>query len=178
MTCALAGIQRVGQTVGQGCANGLAAAGKGIVNGYCWTGRKVEHLCHSRLPETAAKVVSAFIWALPYMLLFLAVPRQPTFLNYLTSGLTIGIVGNNTLIEEDHRQHMARGFRNAAIIKVCIDSVKMILTRDITWIPAIVFNAQMAHMANKCTNPLPPPAPAQEQVQEPAVGQEPEQPVA
>ncbi len=157
--------------VQQACVNGLSTVGRGILDGYCWCGRRVEKLlCDYITDETVRKAISAFVWAIPYTIIYL-LPGEK--LNYFTGGVSIGLLKGLTreidgITGEDHRQHIARGIRNAAIIRICIDIVVMIAKRDILKIIPILYNAEIADQANMLSVlPTPPEPPPEEPEQQP-----------
>lgn len=111
-----------------------------LKNAIFWAGRKVEVLSKEHLPESAAKVATAFYWAIPYTAALLL---MPTWIRDITSTLTIGIwsVCPREIDEAagiENRRSLYTGIRNACIISVATNTIRMIATRDIFLLGQIV----------------------------------------
>ena len=118
------------ENLGAAVASAAKEAGHQIYNGYNWAGRKVEKLAHDTLPETAAKVVAATVWALPYTVLGVI---APSFVYDVAATITIGawhVAGRpiDESIGQEHRQHIYTGLRNASIVRLTIQAVSMAVT--------------------------------------------------
>lgn len=129
-----------------------------VKNAYLWAGRKVEVLSKEHLPETAAKVATTFYWALPYTAALLL---MPTWIRDITSTLTIGLWSAcpreiDLAAGIENRKSLYIGIRNACVISLAVNTVRMIATRDIFLLAQIVGDL---YFAVQCQAIIPEPTP-------------------
>ena len=131
------------------------AAGKSVLKGYIWCGRRVEDLTKKvGLPETVAKVISSAIWALPYTALALALPdnfHQGVGFLALSLWQFAGKEIDDTMTKE-HRQYAYIGLRNSSIIRVRIESATMAITGNWFMLLPIIFNLGLALQSHAVSN--------------------------
>lgn len=139
------------EAFGASCQEFAIQAKDEVVHHATWAGRQVEQLAHDHLPETAAKVVSTIIWALPYTVASLI---APSILFDIGSGLAIGLWNIcpreiDEKIGKETRQNLYAGIRNAAIIRTGIEVVKMGITGNWFLLLPIISNIFLALQSNQ-----------------------------
>lgn len=143
-------IQNTATGLWKGFEQAANTAAETISTGYNWAGRRVEKLSYDLLPQTAAKVVAASLWALPYTVAALLAPE---FVNDIATGLSLGLWQTcpreiDEAIGKETRQRAFTGLRNASIIRAGVGVVQMTLTGNWWLLLPIISNVFFALQSN------------------------------